>query len=94
MITILKNTEAGLQTLERPTDGCWINVVSPTSEEILQPSGTPGSSARLYHYPLTWARWRARKRKTVHADRAARPLFPGRGVGHPLHHRPGRHHPV
>jgi magnesium transporter len=29
-----KNTEQGLVTLNEPTNGCWINVVNPSSEEI------------------------------------------------------------
>jgi magnesium transporter len=36
MITIYKNRESGLVSLPEPTNGCWINVVNPTSAEIAQ----------------------------------------------------------
>ncbi|MEJ5223345.1 MAG: magnesium transporter CorA family protein [Anaerolineales bacterium] len=36
MLTILKTTEAGLTRLEHPTNGCWINVIDPTPEEVEQ----------------------------------------------------------
>jgi magnesium transporter len=36
MITILKNTELGLQTLDQPVDGCWINLVNPSPDELAQ----------------------------------------------------------
>jgi magnesium transporter len=35
MITIHKNVENGLVTLNEPTSGCWINVINPTPEEII-----------------------------------------------------------
>jgi len=43
MVTIYKNTEQGLTELTEPIDGCWINVINPTSEEIswLQGIGIP-----------------------------------------------------
>ena len=34
MITIYKNNELGLVTLDEPTAGCWINVINPTHEEL------------------------------------------------------------
>lgn len=34
MITIYKNNELGLITLDEPTAGCWINVINPTPEEL------------------------------------------------------------
>jgi magnesium transporter len=34
MLTILKNTEQGLQCLDEFAVGCWINVIDPTPEEI------------------------------------------------------------
>jgi magnesium transporter len=34
MISMYKNTEQGLVTLSEPVNGCWINVVNPSSEEI------------------------------------------------------------
>lgn len=34
MISIYKKTEQGLVTLNEPMNGCWINVISPSSEEI------------------------------------------------------------
>ncbi|NLE43320.1 MAG: magnesium transporter CorA family protein [Chloroflexi bacterium] len=36
MITILRTSEHGLEIIERPTDGCWISLTEPTSEEIAQ----------------------------------------------------------
>ena len=36
MITIYKNNEQGLMTLNEPIDGCWINVINPTHEEIIR----------------------------------------------------------
>jgi len=34
MLTILKTTERGLTQLEYPTNGCWMNVIDPTPDEI------------------------------------------------------------
>ena len=34
MLTIYKNTLEGLQTLENPTNGCWIKTTDPNPEEI------------------------------------------------------------
>ncbi len=34
MISMHKNTEQGLVTLNEPINGCWINITNPTSEEI------------------------------------------------------------
>ena len=36
MLTIYKTTPEGLQTLENPTNGCWIKAIDPTSEEVNQ----------------------------------------------------------
>jgi len=36
MLTIYKTTPEGLQTLESPTNGCWIKATDPTTEEIAQ----------------------------------------------------------
>lgn len=36
MLTIYKTVEGGLERLEQPVNGCWINVVDPTPEEIRQ----------------------------------------------------------
>lgn len=36
MITICKNSETGMIQLPEITPGCWINVIDPTPEEILQ----------------------------------------------------------
>ena len=36
MITIYKNTETGLIRLPEPVNGCWINVINPSPEEIAQ----------------------------------------------------------
>jgi magnesium transporter len=34
MITIRQSTEAGLEIVERPVKGCWIDVIDPTSDEV------------------------------------------------------------
>lgn len=34
MITCLRNTESGLMMLDKPVDGCWINLVNPEPREI------------------------------------------------------------
>lgn len=36
MLTFIKNTEQGLQCLESFVNGCWVNVIDPTAEEIRQ----------------------------------------------------------
>ncbi len=36
MIEILKPSKAKLEVLGKPTSQCWINVASPTEEEILR----------------------------------------------------------
>ena len=43
MVTIYKNTEKGLSVLTEPIDGCWINAIDPTSDQInwLQSLGVP-----------------------------------------------------
>ncbi len=34
MISIYKNTELGLEELDNPVNGCWINIINPTSDEV------------------------------------------------------------
>jgi magnesium transporter len=34
MLTIYKSTEQGLDKLEEPVNGCWINAVDPTPDEV------------------------------------------------------------
>lgn len=51
MITILKNTPAGLETLLAPTGGCWLNVIDPTPEEITRLHGL-GIPLDYITYPL------------------------------------------
>lgn len=36
MITIFKSTDRGLETIDAPVCKCWVNVVDPTDEEIVQ----------------------------------------------------------
>jgi len=36
MITILKSTDTGFEKLTSPKEGCWINLIDPSSEEIEQ----------------------------------------------------------
>lgn len=44
MITVLKSTETGLQQLENPIEGCWVNVLQPKPDEITR-------LAQQYHIP-------------------------------------------
>jgi magnesium transporter len=39
MLTILKSQEGTLQALDQPIEGCWINVIDPTAEEMKQLEG-------------------------------------------------------
>ncbi|MEN6408737.1 MAG: CorA family divalent cation transporter, partial [Anaerolineaceae bacterium] len=43
MLQIYKSTEYGLETLDEPVDGCWINVIDPSTEEAehVQALGVP-----------------------------------------------------
>jgi magnesium transporter len=36
MITIHKSTDTGLEVVDRPTKGCWINMIDPSVEETRQ----------------------------------------------------------
>jgi len=36
MITIWKKTDNGIRSIPEPIDGCWINVINPTQQEIEQ----------------------------------------------------------
>lgn len=51
MLTIYKHSDTGLQTLTEPVNGCWLNVVDPTPEEIdrLQALAVPTD---YIHYSL------------------------------------------
>jgi magnesium transporter len=51
MLTIYKSTENGLQILSQPVDGCWINLVDPTTEEIEEVVGL-GIPQDFVTYPL------------------------------------------
>ena len=39
MIEIIRSSEAGLERIEEPSSGCWINVVDPSTEEISRLTG-------------------------------------------------------
>jgi magnesium transporter len=52
MITIVKNTELGLETLEALTAGCWINVIDPTPAEAARLPQDLGVPADFVTYPL------------------------------------------
>ena len=52
MITIVKNTELGLETLSALTVGSWINVIDPTPEEVAQLQQDLGVPADFVTYPL------------------------------------------
>ena len=51
MLTIYKNTLEGLQTLENPTNGCWIKTTDPNPEEIEMLEGW-GIESELITYSL------------------------------------------
>jgi len=51
MLTIYKTTSEGLQTLENITNGCWINAIDPSPEEIAQLENW-GIEAELITYSL------------------------------------------
>ncbi len=51
MLTIYKSIENGLQILSQPVDGCWINLVDPTTEEI-EEVVTLGIPMDFVTYPL------------------------------------------
>jgi magnesium transporter len=52
MITIMKSTDNGIQTLEQPVDGSWINLVNPTLDEIRDLSATFNIPEDFIQYPL------------------------------------------
>ena len=39
MITIFKSTNHRLETANTPTEGCWVNVVNPSEQEVAQVEG-------------------------------------------------------
>jgi magnesium transporter len=51
MITIYKNMEASLNVLTEPINGCWLNVVNPTPDEIARLQGL-GIPSDYVTYPL------------------------------------------
>lgn len=52
VITILKNTEDGLVTLEQFVSGCWISVIDPTPDEIIRLHQELGVPQDFLTYPL------------------------------------------
>jgi len=52
MITVLKSTELGLEKIENPVDGCWINLVNPGREEITSLCQTYNIPEDFVTYPL------------------------------------------
>ena len=52
MITIFKTTELGLQTLNEITDGSWLNVVAPSTDEIARLHQELGIPRDFLMYPL------------------------------------------
>jgi magnesium transporter len=52
MITIVKNTELGLETLNTLAVGSWINVIDPTPEEVARLQQELGAPADFVTYPL------------------------------------------
>jgi magnesium transporter len=52
MITIYKGTDSGLETIEQPVDGCWIDVVDPSTEEVEQLAESLRIPQDFLTYPL------------------------------------------
>jgi magnesium transporter len=52
MIKMYRSTGLSLETAELPTNGCWIDVVAPTTEEIVQLQGMLGVPQDFITYPL------------------------------------------
>ena len=52
MITIVKNTELGLETLDALTVGSWANVIDPTPEEVAHLQQELDVPADFVTYPL------------------------------------------
>ncbi len=52
MITIYKNNVTGLETIEQPTSGCWLNAVDPTPSEITFLQETLSVPQDFVTYPL------------------------------------------
>lgn len=55
MITIYKTNGSGLETIERVVNGCWVNVVDPTPQEITQVQEILHVPQDFITYPLDLA---------------------------------------
>jgi len=82
MITIYrKKADTALEIYTEPTEGCWINVVDPTPEEIT--SYKPGHSPRLPHLLPGYDERPAPNEKTGSIYPLARAIFPRQNGRHP-----------
>ncbi len=52
MITVFKNTDDGLVTLEQFVSGCWISAIDPTPDEIIRLHQELGIPQDFLTYPL------------------------------------------
>lgn len=52
MITVYRSGESGLETVAQPNNGCWINVVDPSKEEIDQLQKILNIPQDFITYPL------------------------------------------
>ncbi len=52
MITICKKNDVGLETLDAPTEGCWVHVTAPTGEETARLSQELGVPQDFITAPL------------------------------------------
>lgn len=66
MITIYKSNGSGLETLEQPLTGSWLNIIDPSPQEITHLQETLGVPQDFITYPLDQAEM-ARTEKEDHA---------------------------
>jgi magnesium transporter len=52
MITMYKSAQLGLETTEHPEDGCWINVIAPSTDEIARLQQMLNIPQDFITYPL------------------------------------------
>jgi magnesium transporter len=53
MIKIHKSTETGLEVVDQPAKGCWVNLIDPSAEETQQVAQDLGLDPGLLRFPLS-----------------------------------------